>query len=230
MKADYWADFWCRYSKTARYADSQTQVLRTYAKEPIDNERWELTVEFVQKNMHLVGSHNILDLCCGNGLLTRRLAPQASQILAVDISLDLLRKIEALGIENVQTLTSDIRMLKFAKNKFDRILFYAAIQYLTPEEVVPLFQRMASWLEPGGILYIGDVPDSTRIWNFFNSPERREKYFDNIKSGEPVVGTWFDPSWLMHLGFYAGFSDVAILDQPEFMIYSNFRYDVVLTR
>lgn len=230
MKEDYWTTFWRDHGANSRDADAQIQVLRTLAKQPIDEERWISTLGTVREEMRMKGGHRMLDLCCGNGLFTRHFARDCDRILAVDISPDLLRSLDELELDGVDSLQSDMRVVDFPEDTFDRILFYAAVQYLTPAETIQLFERMAVWLEPGGILYVGDVPDRTRLWNFFNNDERHATYFRNVRNGEAIIGTWFEPEWLRNLGLYAGFSQVRIIEQPDHMIYHDFRYEAVLTR
>jgi len=230
MKEDYWPIFWRKQGVKSGSLDHQSQVLRTLAKQPIDEKRWNSTLDMVRKQMQVEGGHRFLDLCCGNGLFTRYFASDCEQLLAVDISPDLLQGIGELELSKVETLECDMRLLDFSENSFDRILLYAAVQYLDPAEVIQLFERMAVWLEPGGILYLGDVPDRKRLWNFFNNSERQSTYFQNIRNGEAIVGTWFEPEWLIKLGYYAGFSEVRIIEQPDYMIYHTYRYEVVLVR
>lgn len=230
MKADYWTSFWRDHGAKIKGADVHSQVLRTIGKQPIEEKRWNSTLSMVREHMSMTGGHRMLELCCGNGLFARHFAPDCDHLLAVDISPDLLHGLGDLGLDSVDTLESDIRNLDFLESSFDRILFYAALQYLSPAETVMLFERMAIWLEPGGILYVGDVPDRTRIWSFFNNDERQAAYFRNVRDAQAVVGTWYEQDWLQRLGFYAGFSEVRIIEQPPYMINHSHRYEVVLVR
>lgn len=230
MKKNYWTEFWRDQGANSRDSDPQSQVLRTFSKQPLDDQRWCSTLRMVREQMEMVGGHRMLDLCCGNGLFTRHFARDCDRLLAVDISPDLLVNLEGLGLDGVETLESDVRAVDFPQDTFDRILLYAAVQYLEPSDVVRLFERMAVWLEPSGILYVGDVPDQARIWRFFDNDERQAAYFRNVRDGEAIIGTWFDAEWLRRLGLYAGFREVEIIDQPNYMLYHTFRYEAVFTR
>ncbi|WP_077529034.1 class I SAM-dependent methyltransferase [Vreelandella utahensis] len=230
VNKDYWATFWRDHGVKSSDSDAQSQVLRTHNKQPIDEKRWISTLNTVRKHLQMTGGHRMLDLCSGNGLFARHFAPDCDWLLAVDISPDLLRSLDQLDISNVETIESDMRAVDFPADTFDRILLYAALQYLEPSEAIKLLERAAGWLEPGGILYLGDVPDRNQLWNFFNTKEREAHYFRNLRDGEAIVGTWFDSEWLCRLGYFAGFSEVRIIEQPEFMIYHTFRYEAVLIR
>ena len=230
MNEDYWPDFWRAHGEASSAADPQTQVLRTFAKQPIDEACWAKTLAWVRSELHLTEGHRLVDLCCGNGLFSRDFAGACAHLTAVDVSGDLLAGLNALALPSVVTKESDMRALDFPSDSFDRILLYAAVQYLSERECVALFEQMFDWIEPGGILYVGDVPDRSRMWNFFDNTERQQTYFGNVKKGEMIVGTWFDPEWLGNLCRAIGFSSVRIVPQPDFMIYKSFRYELVAVR
>jgi hypothetical protein len=120
--------------------------------------------------------------------------------------------------------------LNLAEESCDVILLYAGIQYFSPSEVVELMEKVEHWLVPGGLLYIGDIPDHEKLWGFFNSREREAAYFSSLQKKAPIVGEWFDFKFLEKLGFYAGFSRVEKVEQTPEMIYSFFRYDMRLIK
>ena len=105
-------------------------------------------------------------------------------------------------------------------------MLYAGIQYLSEGEAVTLLRNMYSWLKPGGLIFVGDIPDHARLWSFYNTPERRALYFDNVITGQDVVGTWFDEEWLIQLAKNAGFRQAAVMQQPTEQIYAHFRFDL----
>ncbi|HKX46392.1 MAG TPA: class I SAM-dependent methyltransferase [Planctomycetota bacterium] len=230
MRRDYWTEFWRAHGRKADALDPQTQVLRTYAKRPIDPERWERTVLFVERELRLGPDARLLDLCCGNGLFTERFAPHCAAVTAVDVAPELVARVEQAGLPNVEARVADVREVDFEDGSFDRVLVYAAIQYLDPREAVELLVRAARWLAPGGLLYLGDVPDAARRWVFFDTPEREAVHFDNLRAGTAIIGTWFEREWLAKACRYAGFESARALDQPPEMIYSSFRFELVATR
>lgn len=230
MSTEYWLEFWKKHGCSSTQADEQTQVLRTFNKQPIEPERWQLTLDYLDAQFPVGASDDVLDLCSGNGLLTAHFAPRCRSITAVDISSELLINLEQRKLTNVNTLQSDIRRLRFEAESFSRILLYAGIQYLSEGEAVMLFREMFRWLKPGGLLFVGDIPDRGRLWKFYNTPERLALYFDNQISGQDVVGTWFDKSWLIHLAESTGFPQANVIQQPPEQIYAHFRFDLKVQR
>ena len=123
-----------------------------------------------------------------------------------------------------------MRDLQLKEEDFDRILLYAAIQYFDEQEAAQMFENIFYWLKPGGIFYLGDVPNREKIWSFHDSRQRKSDYFTSLKNNKPIIGTWFEPAWIFELGSHAGFSQVQILEQPDYMLYSKYRYDAVFIK
>ena len=219
----YWTEFWTDYGRTVREKDEQTQVLRTSNKKPISAELWNFTLDGIVKQIELSDHDEVLELCCGNGLISRHIAESGQNVTAVDISEDLLQNLR--DYDNITTQQGDIRQIDFETDRFSKIVLYAGIQYLTWGESVSVFQKVFKWLKPDGIFFVGDIPDAARKWHFYDSPEREATYFDNLSLGKAIVGTWFDQDFLEKLGAYTGFSKSIHIPQHRDLIYSSFRYD-----
>ncbi len=225
QEQNYWTDFWDNYGKETVGKDEQTQVLRTSNKQPISKELWEFTLKGIEKQIEPSSDDVLLELCCGNGLLSRYFAPMVNNVTSVDVSEDLIQNIDRKQYPNLVALVSDIRELDFDDLSFNKVIIYAGIQYLTYAETTILFEQVYRWLIPGGIFFLGDVPDYFKRWVFFNSTERQAIYFQNLKDGKAIVGTWFEPEFFEKLGTYAGYSNSVLIPQHPDLIYSKFRYD-----
>ncbi|MCP4440180.1 MAG: class I SAM-dependent methyltransferase [Aureispira sp.] len=223
MKNDYWVNFWQDYTTDITEKDEQSQVLRTFNKKPITEELWQFTLDEIDSVFNVVEGDHVLDLCSGNGLLSKHFLTKGASVAAVDISKELLTNLE--GIEGIDAIHSDIRAVDFDNHTFDHILFYAGIQYLTDKEAIVLLQKIYNWLKPGGSLFIGDIPDVKKRWNFFNNEERHKVFFDNQLKGEAIVGNWFESDWFDNLTAYLGFKEGQLVEQDEKLIYSTFRFD-----
>jgi SAM-dependent methyltransferase len=230
MSTDRWIEFWQAYGRSTSNGDEQTHVLRTRNRQPIEAERWRFTLEDLDSKFPVGPEDDLLDLCCGNGLFTRHFAQRCSSVVAVDISVDLLRSLKRLCLPHVKPLHGDIRSLGFAKGAFSRVLLYAGVQYLSEGETVALFRDIFSWLRPAGVLFVGDVPDRNRLWCFYDTPERRALYFDSRITDRDVVGTWYDAEWLVRLAESTGFRQAKPLPQPPELIYTHFRFDLKVIR
>jgi len=229
-KVDYWVDFWNIYTKNSKAQDEHSQVLRTLNKEPISNDIWEFTLSTIENAIEPKKDDDLLELCCGNGLISRYLSPKVKNITAVDISVELINTIDTNKYLNIKAIDSDIRCLTYDDKSFDKIIIYAGIQYLNYSETIKLFEQIYTWLKPGGILFLGDIPDKDKLWAFYNTLEREAVYFNNTKEEIDVVGTWFEKDFFNKLGDFIGFSTGEVMEQDKKLIYSNFRYDFKLIK
>lgn len=229
-KINYWTDFWKNYAKDSTGKDDQTQVLRTFNKKPIDKKLWEFTLNDIVKQLEPSSDDVMLELCCGNGLISQYLSPMVKKITSVDVSKDLINSIDSVKYPNIERVVSDIRQLHYNPLSFDKVIIYAGIQYLTLAETTEIFEQVYRWLKPRGIFFLGDIPDYNKRWFFYNNPERQAVYFQNLKDGKDVVGTWFDPEFFEKLSSFVGFSDSMLIPQPPNLIYAKFRYDYKLVK
>ena len=106
----------------------------------------------------LADGQKILELGCGWGSLTLWMAehyPQA-RITAVSNSRDQRLFIEGKardkGLSNLQVITSDMNEFAPTETEFDRVVSVEMFEHMRNHEA--LMQRVASWLRPGGQLFV----------------------------------------------------------------------------
>lgn len=226
VESHYWSQFWIERGHDSLSDDPQTQVLRTTRGKPIDRENFQQILDGVLSRLDVDESADVLDLCCGNGIFSVPLAKRCRTVHSVDVVSEFVESIDTSENTNITTQTRDIRQLDFDEHQFDRVLLYAAIQYLSANEVFRLLTKIQRWLRPNGFLFLGDIPDSERRWSFFRTDEQRHNYFQGLASGRPIIGTWFASDWLRYAGQAAGFSMCEHLSQPVGFPYAHFRFDM----
>ena len=59
-----------------------------------DIESTQLTVNHIVRILDIKRSDNVLDVCCGNGIITKQIATKCSQIIGIDDSIKLLKVAE----------------------------------------------------------------------------------------------------------------------------------------
>jgi ubiquinone/menaquinone biosynthesis C-methylase UbiE len=226
-KKDYWLKYW-NDNHILKKDDSHERVGRTINGVPITGEKWSKTLDFISQQMQLNHNDELMDIAAGNGSISIPFSKKVKKVLAIDISKKLLSEIPAES--NIQTNLGDIRNTEFPDNSFTKIVFYFAIQHFSEKEVVQLVTKSYNWLAPGGILYIGDIPDAGKLFDFFNTEERRAAYFSSILTETPILGTWFERSFLAELGKFVGFDEQIIIAQPNYQINSHYRFDIKLIK
>lgn len=101
--------------------------------------------------LNQVNGGDLLEIGCGNGGMTRFIAPKVNHLTAFDVSAPSLKEIESLGIPNVETAQGLIENFTPSR-KFDWIVLSEVIEHIRkPLEAV---ERVIGWLAPNGKLLI----------------------------------------------------------------------------
>ena len=97
----------------------------------------------------------ILDIACGNGLTSRRLAALGAKVTAFDFSANLIEKAKARPNSDshisyhVMDATDEIQLLSLGERKFDSALSNMAL--FDMPEIEPLFKALSKLLKPNGV-------------------------------------------------------------------------------
>jgi SAM-dependent methyltransferase len=156
---------------------------------PAGKLRWARRVEILSK--HLRAGMNVLELGCGTGFFTRELARSGADIVAIDVSPELLEIARAnRSAPNVRYEIQNAHELSYPNAIFDSVVGSAVLHHL---EIGAALREIYRVLRPGGTIYfiepnmlnpqiaiqknvpwikrkLGDSPDETA---FFRWPLRR---------------------------------------------------------
>lgn len=226
---DYWKKFWEEHARLSPLLHPQQQVLRTVDKEPISTEQFQAILDDIDGKLDLLEGDVVLDLCCGNGVITRYFAPKCKRMIGVDFAPGLVKFVRRKR-QNIDTIVADVRDVKFNDDSFDRVLIYAGLQYLSPGETIHLFESTVRWLREGGLFLVGDIPDRAKLWQFFDTTDGMRAHFEATKKDKPLIGTWFESEWLARLGEWVGFNKMEIFQQPDNLPFSHYRFDMIFGR
>ena len=123
----------------------------------------------------LTGSERVLDMGCGAGHTALAAAPHAAEVVAVDLSPEMLGTASRLanerGVRNVTFREADVTALPFADATFDVVTSrYSAHHYADPGQAVAEAARV---LRPGGRLLLADTmaPEDPALDTFYNAVE-----------------------------------------------------------
>lgn len=98
-----------------------------------------------------IGGGSLLEIGCGNGGMTRLLAPRVSRLIAMDVSAPSLAALEQLGLENVTTVCGLLEDYE-PPQPFDQIVMSEILEHL--REPANAVARCIEWLAPGGSFLI----------------------------------------------------------------------------
>ncbi|WBW75594.1 methyltransferase [Schizosaccharomyces osmophilus] len=111
-----------------------------------------LTKEIVQR-LALTSQDVVLDLGCGDGVLTQNLASQCKHITGIDSSQSMIQSAKQKGLEAYVVAGENLASAtEFSSKGFDAVFSNAALHWIlrNPNERSTVFQGIARVLRPGG--------------------------------------------------------------------------------
>ena len=225
-------NFWHNYYNSDNVVGTknlQQNVGRTKNGKPISNNQWQLSIDYIKSQIELKGTDDILEICCGNGMVVGELSKYCSTATGIDYSDKLLKQLIK-KYPNVKCEWEDVLKSKLDYNTYDKSILYFAAQHFDERNLINLIQKMVNTTKVSGKLLIGDIPDESEKWNYIVKPEHRHDYFNRIQNGTPMIGNWYSKDWFLALQYYIPNINVEIQPQPDFMINSDWRFDVVITK
>lgn len=210
--------------------DPQRNVGRTRGGMPVADEVWKRTLNDIKELLSIDKSVEVVELCCGNGEVIGNLAAECKHATGVDYSRKLLRQMESKFGSLVEPIYADVLEVEFKPESTDVIIIYFSIQHFDERETVRLVERCLKWLRKGGKLFIGDIPNDLKKWEYIDKPAYRRDYIERVVKGTPMIGNWFQPQFFEALSSYFDDITVEVIEQPSYHINSSYRFDVLIGR
>lgn len=125
----------------------------------------------------------VLDVGCGTGNFSIKLAKMGCEVVGIDVSEEMLKVAEAKAREeglNIKFYKMDAHQMEFEDNTFDGVLSVTAFEFLKePEKAIEEIFRV---LKPNGQLLIGTINKNSKWGEMYLSKEFQEntvfKYAD----------------------------------------------------
>jgi len=225
-----WEKHWASYPKTVGTTEYQKQVQNTVNGQPMPDWQFQLVVSGICHHLDLEKDDQVLDLCCGNGLITIELAKKCKEVVGVDFSQPLLevanRGHRPVNVTYLHMNILDLdKMAPMALGPFDKILMYGGLQYLKRRDLIPVLRNILRLSSEGRVILLGSIPDGKRKRKFYNTAKRRLDYLVRKISGREAIGTWWDKEFIRRacrrLGLQCEFYEQSV-DLPR----SHYRFDV----
>lgn len=218
--------------RVAQSQDLFWQVGKTINGKPVGTEQLNLIIDSIHSALDLNSQDIILDIGCGNGLVTRKLAEQVKNIIGIERNKALFA--EALRHKsglNQHYVNSDVLSYKAENIVANKLYLYEVIQHISHQQIVSFLTHLSSVLvDAGQKIFIGGVPDEERKWSFYDSPERREGLFRSLTDkGADPIGFWFHREEFYFLAKQLGMT-AEIIEQPAALYTSHYRFNCLLIK
>lgn len=241
-----WRGYWNEVEPLAssHLDDALKQVGKTQMGVPVGTEQIDMILYAIRNALDLDECDHVVDLGCGNGLVSERIADKVASVLGLDASSRLIE--DAQRFRATETLKfevgdfTDPRLLSAwpgSRNpgKIWKWYSYEVIQHLTPVEFETFLATVSAKVQgdnkgssPGLKLFLGSIPDRARIRDFYDTPERWEYYQRNLADGVEQIGTWWEQKELLELAEAAGFR-CEIRPQNPKLYTSHYRFHALLS-
>lgn len=224
-------EHWWNTSEAVWSPDAYRQVGRTVCGVATGNRDPARVCNAIVGALTLTGTETLLDLCCGNGLVTSLVSAHCRRVVGVDYSAPL---IEAARMhharENVDYEVADVARLEAIAidlSQIDAAYMSLAFQYFDSDKAKALFASLRAVVSPPCQVFLEDIPDASRLFNFYNTPERQAEYRHRIANGTEAIGHWWLADDLARLAASAGF-DCHVISQPPERFRAHYRFDALL--
>lgn len=222
-----WQKYW---NELAQNSDFHAQVGRTVANKPLDNEIIEKIVARIVQILDLQAEDILLDVCCGNGMISHHLAKYCKAVIGVDISSEQISLAKQFNsAENISYFVADATKLsEVIHNQANKINLYFSFQYIdTQEKGERTLAEMKKCLLANGKILIGDVPEKEKRMRFYTSLRSKIWYvYYELRKKNPMGKFWHYKE-MLHIAQKTGFT-IEKIAQPEEFPYSHYRCDYLL--
>lgn len=228
---EYWRNYYNDYEIIGKGKDLHLNISRTRRGETVSDEVWNQTIAYMKDLLEINKQTVLLELCCGNGLVSGELAPSCKEVFGVDYSETLLGQFKKrYSSENINLICSDVNRFVIEKNKFDVILIYFSIQHFNERDSFLLIEKCINSISPKGKILIGDIPDLDKKWRYINKDEYHRDYFHRLVNLSPKIGNWFQKDFFLAMNSCYKETSFHVLEQPIYQINSDYRFDVLISK
>jgi demethylmenaquinone methyltransferase/2-methoxy-6-polyprenyl-1,4-benzoquinol methylase len=124
------------------------------------NARWHAEVDTVERAadewLARERPANVLELACGTGLFTRRIAPRVGRLTCVDASPEVLAiNRSRVAAANVEYIEADIFEWR-ARERYDAIFFSFWLSHVPDSRLAEFWNNVGAALAPNGTVYLID--------------------------------------------------------------------------
>jgi ubiquinone/menaquinone biosynthesis C-methylase UbiE len=113
--------------------------------------------------LKLSKEHHVLDVGCGTGMISRKIAAHVSYLTAIDFSAGMLAIARRHPMPNVTLLQANAAKLPLKEKVFDRVLCYFVIaNFLDDDFTRSVLTQLIRATRKGGFVLIGNTPDNEK--------------------------------------------------------------------
>ncbi len=226
----YGSYFYKEHPKTCDPKDYWGQVKRTVQGRPVDEAQIQLIVDAATHALDIQRDDVLLDICCGNGALTTRVAEGCARAVGIDFSETLIQiaKSDFESEKQRYFLTDALSWLRapVSPEDFTIAQCYGSFSYLSREAAEEAIACVHENLPNVRRLFLGNLPNRDTAHEFYTD---RPIDADTLDRPDTQIGVWHRPADLVRLGEALGWT-VDIRFMPDHFYARKYRFDALLQR
>lgn len=206
------------------------QVGTTVGGKPVSKIQHQAIIQDIKEGLNLGNIDVVLDLCCGNGIITYDISQYVNKVVGVDGSGSYISNAKKLKNNiNISYYCDEIQNFQkyIGGEKINKVLFYASLAYFSGDELVQLLSKLKA--ENIEQIYIGSILDKKKKFKYFNTFRRRVHYLLNylILKKDLGLGKWWSKEEILKIAERTGFK-IKIIEQNPVLHTAHYRFDVLL--
>lgn len=190
-----------------------------------------LTVNHILRVLEIKKSDTVLDVCCGNGIITQQIAKKCDSIVGVDQS-EMLLNVANRNYKEMNCLylnCSALEMSQYVKeHSFDKIYLQFSFQYFDKwKDGEKVIAEMLKCLKPKGSIFIGDITEHKNKHKLYDTILKKAYYYKQLIQGRNRMGKFWKAS---ELGAIAEKLNVkgTYFEQSKELPYAHYRFDYLI--
>lgn len=229
-----WTNYWKEFPESVGEKEFFRQVGKTKNSKPISLKQFQCLNAQIIEQLKIGKQDTVLDLCCGNGIITFNTAKYCDFIVGIDYS-DCLIKIARKfhKSDNIKYINSSILEINSEiisiKKPFTKVYMYEALQHFEVEEIDRILTVIRDVSIPDVKIFFGSIPDINKIWRFYDTKKRRAEYEKRMEENSEVIGTWWNAQSIFDTAKAIGLNCTPIL-QDRILHTAHYRFDVLITK
>jgi len=168
---------------------------------PISEQQFEQMVSQLNELLDPEPNDRLLDLCCGNGIITQMVSSSVKQAVGVDLSEKMVRLARKHhGATHISYYKQDVLTLHnvadIKHRSFSKILMHGGLQHFNPEDFERLLETMLCFAADECTLVLSFVPKKGRQKYFYNTMKKRLAAFYYRTLKRDIFGYWWDEDFV----------------------------------
>ncbi len=222
-----WKEFW---NQKSLEGNAQKQVGRLKNGVVMPLQTLSLIADDIKQKVDLQANDSLLDVCCGNGLLSAELAKYCKQVVAVDFSELLINEAKIKHKDsNIVFKQTDALQLQLDE-QFDKIVLYFSFQYFDSyKKGFEVIKNLSKHMKSGSIILIGDVPDLAKKDVYYNTFSKKLRLFKQNIFGQNDMGKFWSEAEMNLVCHVLGLKG-EFMQQKNDLPFSNYRFDYLIKK